>query len=46
MNKQQARWDKMAGQFDALQIPQWDSDPFLKILNGLPLWDKDCNALD
>ena len=19
---------------------------FLKILNGLPLWDKDCNALD
>ena len=46
MNKQQARWDKMAGQFDALQIPQWDSDPFLKILNGLSLWDKDCNALD
>ena len=40
------KWDAMANRFDSLKIPQWESDPFLKVLSSLPIWDKKPKVLD
>ena len=43
---QKTRWNFAAQQFDQLPIPQWGSDPFLKLLEDLPVWGGDSKMLD
>ena len=40
------RWDTLAKQFDALQVPQWGKDPFLNILETLPVWENKPAVMD
>ncbi len=46
INRDEQRWDRLAGQFDALPVPDWERDPFLRILSELPVWDSEPQALD
>ena len=43
---QKERWNFAAQQFDQLPIPQWGSDPFLKLLEDLPVWGGDNRIFD
>lgn len=41
-----ARWDAAAERFASLQIPQWESDPFLLFVETLPGWATASSVLD
>ena len=41
-----SKWDTMAKHFNALKIPQWGEDAFLKCIEELPVWDGNANILD
>ncbi len=40
------KWDTMAKHFNALKIPQWGEDSFLKCIKELPIWDGNAEVLD
>lgn len=40
------KWDKVAGFFNDLRIPDWNEDLFLKTIEKLPVWGGDSQILD